>query len=203
MSYLRLKCSYFSHPDTLAVGFWGSQVFLSAVVMAKSHGWRGIVPMALFTPEVVARHLNLVTERNAIKLLTDGLAKCIEHQKLVIDGTDYVIPTWEDFYLDRTNRSRQAKYRSTHRVRATKKKVTGRNGDTPSRNGSNSSSSFGTTGPPLAPAGTGAASPPKSGGLLDVRSYEDRLASVRKRALTASPEDVAKFAAILRVRWPE
>jgi hypothetical protein len=201
MSWVRLESAFFSHPQTLAVGFWGSQVFLAALTMSKLHNWRVCIPKAHFASDTIAHHLNLVTDRNAAKQLRDGIALCVKHGLLVDDTTHYVIPSWGKYQPDPTNSQRQEKFRATSKVRRAKKKVTGSNGY--DRNHASVTARVLPSeeqGTPSALPGAGAAFP--SAGE-EPRSYADRLASVRKRALTDSPENVQRFAAILQVRWPE
>jgi hypothetical protein len=129
MTWLRLEAAYFSHPQTLAVGFWGSQVYLAGMTMAKLHNWRGCIPKGHFTPEIIARHLNLVTVSNGVKHVGDGLSLCVKHGLLVEDATHYVIPSWRKYQPDPTSNARQEKFRSASKVRRAKGGVTGRNGD--------------------------------------------------------------------------
>lgn len=129
MTWLRLEAAFFSHPSTVAVGFWGSQVFLAGITMSKLHNWRGCIPKGHFTPDIIAHHLHLVTERNGVKQLQTGLRLCVENGLLVEDATHYVIPGWRKYQPDPTGSQRQEKFRSADKVRRAKEKAAGRNGD--------------------------------------------------------------------------
>lgn len=179
MTWLRLEAAFFSHPSTVAVGFWGSQVFLAGITMSKLHNWRGCIPKGHFTPDIIAHHLNAVTERNGAKQLQDGLRRCVESGLLVEDATHYVIPGWRKYQPDPTGSQRQEKFRSADKVKRAKDKVTDGNG---AKRGSASVT------PRLSPTEKGGASLAPSGTpapLPEMRAMPD-----------ADPRIVAHFRAV-------
>lgn len=202
MTWLRLEAAFFSHPSTVAVGFWGSQVFLAGITMSKLHNWRGCIPKGHFTPDIIAHHLNSVTERNGAKQLQDGLRLCVDHGLFVEDATHYVIPGWRKYQPDPTSPERQEKFRATAKVRRAKAGVTVRNGD--KRSAASVTARLSPTEKGGSPSALGAgAAPPARDRSSDEVPYAERLAAVRKFAETESPDRVAMFAALKHVRWPE
>lgn len=202
MTWLRLEAAFFSHPSTVAVGFWGSQVFLAGITMSKLHNWRGCIPKGHFTPDIIAHHLHLVTERNGVKQLQTGLRLCVENGLLVEDATHYVIPGWRKYQPDPTGSQRQEKFRSADKVRRAKEKAAARNGD--KRDAPSVTPRLLPTEEGAAPSALGAgAAHPGRDRSSDETPYADRLAAVRKFAETESPDRVAMLAALKHVRWPE
>jgi hypothetical protein len=112
MSWVRLEAAIYSDAKMIRAGFWGGQVFLAALTMAKLRGWRGgVIPKDDFDPDLVARHVNAVTVPGVTESLAEGIAACVRVGLFTDAGTHYEIKRWGKYQVDPSAAERKQRQR--------------------------------------------------------------------------------------------